>query len=122
EDVEAEPPLAVDDRKCIPSKRRNVEGEWRDRQRPEIGQEGVEGEHDQDDEGAQIAECQAGSRHCAPDTRGRTENPGVEDDPTAALRPPDGSRNQEGSGTRIKSIPVIFLNEPVRPGSLRPPN
>jgi hypothetical protein len=36
------------------------------------------------------------------------EIPG-EEDRTAVLRRPDGSRYQEGSGTGIKSILVIFL-------------
>jgi hypothetical protein len=43
----------------------------------------------------------------------------VEEDRTAALRQPDGSRNQEGSGTAIKSILVIFLKRTDAAGELR---
>ena len=67
ENVEPEPPLAIDDGEGVPSKRRIVEGKWRIGQRPEIGQHGMEREHDQNDECTKVAECQTSCRHCAAD-------------------------------------------------------
>ncbi len=63
EQVEAEPPLVVDDRKAAPQKRRAVERERMGRQGGEIGQHRMKGNDEQDDNCAQIVDRQA--RRCS---------------------------------------------------------
>src|SRR5207245_3743467 len=61
EQVEAKPPLDIDDRERAPKIRGMVEPIGCGRQKIEIGQDRVKREHEEDDKTPQIVECQA---HC----------------------------------------------------------
>src|SRR5207247_4565715 len=61
--VEPEPAMAVDDRVRRPTIRGAVEGQRGSRLRNDVGDEGMEDEHVEDDETAQIMQSQAGFGH-----------------------------------------------------------
>ncbi len=122
EDVEPEPSLAIDDGERVPSKWRNVEGKCRVGQRAQVGQDGVEGQHDQDDERAQVTECQTGSRHCAAAVYegrvGVNGNPGEKAQTIEVVRWPSdraGTAYGKCSCTNSKSILVVFRSNQAGP-------